>query len=136
MDLCCGRQAQFQHTAARRRLAAKSCSSSTIGRFQHTAARRRLDALTANLQCRLQSFNTQPPEGGWVFGAGQVPFVGRFQHTAARRRLAVKHDLLQTAVLFQHTAARRRLDSGFYRIRNGSLFQHTAARRRLDITFL
>ena len=40
--------------------------------FQHTAARRRL---TAAFRCRAagRSFNTQPPEGGWVSGVQFVP---------------------------------------------------------------
>ena len=33
--------------------------------FQHTAARRRLGRFCLIL-CRLPSFNTQPPEGGWA----------------------------------------------------------------------
>ena len=34
-----------------------------------------------------RSFNTQPPEGGWLkVGGLMFRFVG-FQHTAARRRL-------------------------------------------------
>ena len=32
--------------------------------FQHTAARRRLESLMAHRRSR-ESFNTQPPEGGW-----------------------------------------------------------------------
>ena len=32
-------------------------------------------------------FNTQPPEGGWVFKACSVSASSPFQHTAARRRL-------------------------------------------------
>ena len=77
-------------------------------------------------------FNTQPPEGGWVFGrAGgrncqcfntQPPEGGwpsvtvfafdnnRFQHTAARRRLVGISLFIRPAhYVFQHTAARRRL---------------------------
>ena len=75
----------FQHTAARRRL-------DGIGRhrvrncwFQHTAARRRLDRPPA-ITLHSDSFNTQPPEGGWLTELYQ-PFAVLFQHTAARRRL-------------------------------------------------
>ena len=35
-------------------------------------------------------FNTQPPEGGWVYGAKDVCYHCKFQHTAARRRLVIK----------------------------------------------
>ena len=34
------------------------------------------------------SFNTQPPEGGWVGALCNTMICKRFQHTAARRRLA------------------------------------------------
>ena len=59
------------------------------------------------------SFNTQPPEGGWVDAATIQSSLMMFQHTAARRRLgqrAVGHRYVDG---FQHTAARRRLDSSF-----------------------
>ena len=57
---------RFQHTAARRRLAATPKGGGLINRFQHTAARRRL----------LSSGRIRAPKK-------------LFQHTAARRRLAV-----------------------------------------------
>ena len=78
---------QFQHTAARRRLAARSSRTTAVAAFQHTAARRRLviaddiyigeddvsthsrpkAAGSAEKMRRLRNlcFNTQPPEGGW-----------------------------------------------------------------------
>ena len=34
--------------------------------FQHTAARRRLGEKGYDLTIDTQSFNTQPPEGGWA----------------------------------------------------------------------
>ena len=90
--LLCGHQTlelqQFQHTAARRRLARadrktwiglgvsthsrpkaaglyRSVSPMLSTGFQHTAARRRLD-LDYNIRNITRGFNTQPPEGGWV----------------------------------------------------------------------
>ena len=33
--------------------------------FQHTAARRRLETMIGVVIGRIDSFNTQPPEGGW-----------------------------------------------------------------------
>ena len=35
------------------------------GGFQHTAARRRLDYIQVLTNIHIDSFNTQPPEGGW-----------------------------------------------------------------------
>ena len=77
----------FQHTAARRRLAALSRWCRRRNWFQHTAARRRLGLVHACPCCLSHvsthsrpkaagiciiepirpdlSFNTQPPEGGW-----------------------------------------------------------------------
>ena len=77
----------FQHTAARRRLDFEGNKYTGKGnvsthsrpkaagttkmfckqwdRFQHTAARRRL-AETLKPKTRKRSFNTQPPEGGWL----------------------------------------------------------------------
>ena len=36
---------------------------------------------------RFISFNTQPPEGGWVPSLPITPWSSMFQHSAARRRL-------------------------------------------------
>ena len=76
----------FQHTAARRRLAARWSGRCWIRWFQHTAARRRL----------VTDIFTQL--------AG-----GQFQHTAARRRLDCGVIASELMARFQHTAARRRL---------------------------
>ena len=80
--------AEFQHTAARRRLVfTEDKSAAKAGEFQHTAARRRLVPMLRSspkpyqvsthsrpkaagkplnkAQGGLSSFNTQPPEGGW-----------------------------------------------------------------------
>ena len=45
--------------------------------FQHTAARRRLAALDPPSKC-LNGFNTQPPEGGWLRFRLQFLRVGGF----------------------------------------------------------
>ena len=55
----------FQHTAARRRLAVCQFRRRRDIVFQHTAARRRLGPENAGA-FSVSSFNTQPPEGGWV----------------------------------------------------------------------
>ena len=102
----------FQHTAARRRLDYCIKHNELFDEFQHTAARRRL-GLVYHCFKNPSSFNTQPPEGGWLIMIGQStisrcfntqppeggwvqasckqPYLAQFQHTAARRRLA-NHD--------------------------------------------
>ena len=60
---CNGRTLMFQHTAARRRLAARQAFDVCVALFQHTAARRRLAGRKAKHSVCF-SFNTQPPEGG------------------------------------------------------------------------
>ena len=56
-----------------------------------------------------RSFNTQPPEGGWL-GFKHIGHSDlRFQHTAARRRLGLMCLSSEGKQGFQHTAARRRL---------------------------
>ena len=79
---------KFQHTAARRRLGNDGKGFRPVGGFQHTAARRRLgckpgrEAVAAKVSTHSRpkaagqraarraatrgSFNTQPPEGGWL----------------------------------------------------------------------
>ena len=79
-----------------------------------------------------QSFNTQPPEGGWILLKVLRTFQKLFQHTAARRRLGGVLEYLRRVKGFQHTAARRRLARPTPTRLIGMKFQHTAARRRLD----
>ena len=55
------------------------------------------------------SFNTQPPEGGWILTITHTAAMRLFQHTAARRRLDRLRLTQTSGLLFQHTAARRRL---------------------------
>ena len=57
--------AQFQLTAARRRLVAGLRRPRRPAVFQLPAARRRLGK-QPNLPPRLDSFNSQPREGGWA----------------------------------------------------------------------
>ena len=57
----------------------------------------------------LLSFNTQPPEGGWLSNRFCLRRPSAFQHTAARRRLVSQTAPVINAEGFQHTAARRRL---------------------------
>ena len=107
-------------------------------------------------RCNLsdQSFNTQPPEGGWA-GAGR-PSLNRAVSTHSRPKAAGiclfglprRHRCFNTQPpeggwrvwyipkknrkLFQHTAARRRLGWATATVSRKRWFQHTAARRRLD----
>ena len=89
----------FQHTAARRRLdteymyvlSRKLVSTHSRPKaaglinllqqlkqqFQHTAARRRLDGLRVFVYAQ-NSFNTQPPEGGWTVRVRRSMSVGSF----------------------------------------------------------
>ena len=55
--------------------------------FQHTAARRRLAVSVSTSLLSFSCFNTQPPEGGWVYADAELAYKELFQHTAARRRL-------------------------------------------------
>ncbi|WP_410000215.1 hypothetical protein [Neisseria sicca] len=83
--------------------------------------------------CCFQSFNTQPPEGGWFHSVFLSIRVDKFQHTAARRRLGKRSLVADLQQQFQHTAARRRLVVRLVSPRAVSKFQHTAARRRLAV---
>ena len=122
----------FQHTAARRRLVRvkrEGYPPYSVSTHSRPKAAGGSDCVVVPLG---GSFNTQPPEGGWVGtastgrpsvtvsthsrpkAAGWLNRRGRwwrwsFQHTAARRRLALISDNPSSLCQFQHTAARRRL---------------------------
>ena len=165
----------FQLTAARRRLVAQSGAQqppiqvSTHSRpkaagrlfpsetklnkqFQLTAARRRLGQHAAPRQ-QHHRFNSQPPEGGWVWdlfgksyvcvsthsrpkaaghaeenGAGQA---GGFNSQPPEGGWQAKQTPRRQSAPFQLTAARRRLGAVFFHLVGQCLFQLTAARRRL-----
>ena len=77
----------FQHTAARRRLAAKCRElKDIVGVSTHSRPKAAgiVEQWQARTVCR---FNTQPPEGGWYRKLAFPVFYPLFQHTAARRRL-------------------------------------------------
>ena len=144
----------FQHTAARRRLGRLRIRTDYKLSFQHTAARRRLGiplpfeaeidivsthsrpkaaGLSAgSLPCWQTGFNTQPPEGGWLWkaclltgliyvsthsrpkaaGSNTARDVSRYLVSTHSRPKAAgwEHKFFQSLMrLFQHTAARRRL---------------------------
>ena len=122
---------EFQLTAARRRLGATEYSTYSISTFQLTAARRRLGVNVLS-HCSFNSFNSQPPEGGWTPDGLDPKDLKPFQLTAARRRLGIfpaesgwwsrvsTHSRPKAAgktycpliciCVFQLTAARRRLE--------------------------
>ena len=54
-----------------------------LRQFQHTAARRRLAIFDCSYHSVSACFNTQPPEGGWAANAPSETANTRFQHTAA-----------------------------------------------------
>ena len=143
--------AEFQHTAARRRLARLFCRQRRAA-VVSTHSRPKAAGTAKAWRKSPFGFNTQPPEGGWV-EKNNYWLRRLFQHTAARRRLAATPAKRAARRRFQHTAARRRLtlnnadittlirvsthsrpkaavSESFGRVRN-SWFQHTAARRRL-----
>ena len=66
-----------------------SIAASRVQWFQHTAARRRLGGQPKRLSLRA-CFNTQPPEGGWLYHTPFMSDPNLFQHTAARRRLVME----------------------------------------------
>ena len=67
----------FQHTAARRRLAIKSNRHAADLLVSTHSRPKAAGWPPASTPTRRPSFNTQPPEGGWI---------GRFRHSAGRRR--------------------------------------------------
>ena len=68
-------------------------------------------------------FNTQPPEGGWVFVVGVFDIDARFQHTAARRRLGSinsQHEAMPT--VSTHSRPKAAGDSGSHSPKKSSSF--------------
>ena len=99
----------FQHTAARRRLVKSLLRRVKCTKFQHTAARRRLDPAIKS-QSRVSSFNTQPPEGGWVATLRLWKIQAVSTHSRPKAA-GLNHRISRWDIGFQHTAARRRLGS-------------------------
>ena len=141
----------FQHTAARRRLS--DGTSTTDDTDVSTHSRPKAAGSVASLRAAwFRSFNTQPPEGGWIKSRCQSMKHWRFQHTAARRRLfstgqsGYAHGCFNTQppeggwvdikLLAQcfivSTHSRPKAAVLFVEITDClNKFQHTAARRRL-----
>ena len=81
------------------------------------------------------SFNSQPPEGGWMQFTPVRSTTGRFnsQPPEGGWENMVQGDVFPS--VFQLTAARRRLVGDTADNIKGILFQLTAARRRLAIRY-
>ena len=82
--------------------------------FQHAAARRRL-AVEADGAAVFDCFNTQPPEGGWVFGRTVVYNRRSFNTQPPEGGWWLDNFFLMRDFLFQHAAARRRLGRSRWR---------------------
>ena len=144
----------FQHTAARRRL---DYPNATLAILETVSTHSRPKAAGSGVSFLYQDtlcFNTQPPEGGWIF---QTKVPSNFQNVSTHSRPKAAGEAnaarLATDKMFQHTAARRRLgetNRSRPKLRRFNtqppeggwlpqddflicllLFQHTAARRRL-----
>ena len=80
----------------------------------------------------MNSFNSQPPEGGWLPLSERVLAACLFQLTAARRRLV---QLVQAAVVIGHRFNSQPPEGGWVHRSHifpaNQKFQLTAARRRL-----
>ena len=122
----------FQHTAARRRLVLHYDSVLARTLFQHTAARRRL---TAAFRCRAagRSFNTQPPEGGWVSDVHFVPLSQVSTHSRPKAAGGMYRPMMAAMGVSTHSRPKA-AEYWYAPTLPATLFQHTAARRRLSKT--
>ena len=101
--------------------------------FQHTAARRRLAAKGLSYQRWTDCFNTQPPEGGWDAQIGRGQPLKGFNTQPPEGGWAIpvykRHDNLSVS-----THSRPKAAEAVHQNHVGIVscrFQHTAARRRL-----
>ena len=101
----------FQHTAARGRLVCSYYSLPWFMAFQHTAARGRLVPNPHLSQKNTSCFNTQPPEGGWLFlYSPETSYSPCFNTQPPEGGWQPKTPLKFALARFQHTAARGRLE--------------------------
>ena len=142
----------FQLTAARRRLAEGWYGKNGSKWFQLTAARRRL-ATRPILNVTLDSFNSQPPEGGWLGNA--VAWCNDHVSTHSRPKAAGKHSgtstsqknsfnsqppeggwviarLHRTGIVVSTHSRPKAAGITASNSKPRNMFQLTAARRRLD----
>ena len=143
----------FQHTAARRRLVTHSPLSSPdvavsthsrpkaaglskpaygcIAVFQHTAARRRL-GINSCTSASGQSFNTQPPEGGWLSKYRRQHAWRVSTHSRPKAAGALDKPMHPSLMVSTHSRPKAAGYKCHVRIKF-DMFQHTAARRRLVV---
>ena len=123
---------EFQHTAARRRLAIQDCHHRQyLSRFNTQPPEGGWQQL-GNHALPVICFNTQPPEGGWALDSYKGNQRQLFQHTAARRRLGSSHTSQQyQPVSFNTQPPEGGWGGGTAEKLSCRRFQHTAARRRL-----
>ena len=81
------------------------------------------------------SFNTQPPEGGWIHILTSTGHARRFNTQPPEGGWFSTPQMLLSKSKFQHTAARGRLVSNMLTLLRVQWFQHTAARGRLGNVF-
>ena len=96
------------HSRAEAAAATKIKGGAITAEFQHTAARRRLRK-SCNLSPNRLAVSTHSRAEAAAVKVACVNIFNLFQHTAARRRLRVPALAYTDTFLFQHTAARRRL---------------------------
>ena len=110
-----------------------SLQATIIVLFQHTAARRRLVCGVIKRLPRLACFNTQPPEGGWVFEFVQAHKFPSFNTQPPEGGWEVKQFLLDFCEVSTHSRPKAAgiVQVIVFVILN--MFQHTAARRRLAL---
>ena len=123
----------FQHTAARGRLVCSYYSLPWFMAFQHTAARGRLVPNPHLSQKNTSCFNTQPPEGGWLFlyspETSYSPCFNTQPPEGGWRFLSIS---FYPNSVSTHSRPRAAGGSTTSDKPNHSPFQHTAARGRLD----
>ena len=100
--------------------------------FQHTAARRRLASSKTPLYLIYICFNTQPPEGGWARAVERTAIKRGFNTQPPEGGWVVILDGWRgDAAVSTHSRPKAAGQKGTYGSALDSLFQHTAARRRL-----
>ena len=98
--------------------------------FQHTAARRRLAATGIKAATLTMVSTHSRPKAAGVNVVMMFPFVNVSTHSRPKAA-GIRGSLLYGVIMFQHTAARRRLGRYAADVLGTLPFQHTAARRRL-----
>ena len=101
--------------------------------FQHTAARRRLGPkhLQASSANQLFCFNTQPPEGGWLFTKRFRESHRVSTHSRPKAAGTGSSDETPETIVSTHSRPKAAGINIWNRFSILNKFQHTAARRRL-----